>query len=434
MGAGAPSDEQIEMIYNQEKHLFEENAEFLLPDSNVQDVDFDDIEKTLVVATTLGVNKYKDLIRISEVEFEKPDGPTILPISNANAVSANDGAVAVTTSSEGGIALPELNIREEFTKIDGMIPDPDGETKITEALFAPIDPPTVAEGKVFYDQNKHALSVYSDVDMTLNLGQEEIIRVLNNSGAVIPNATPVYVTGASGGLPTIDLAQANLYSTASVPGVTTHEILNGEEGFITHAGTTGGDFSTFAVGDLLYVSETVAGEMVTVAPDIVTKLGFVVDNTADGSMIVKIASLVQLPNVIGYMSGGAVPGTISTTITDIDTYTTSGNIVSTINAAAGTINTPSTGTYRLGVNLNIAFTPENSLKVLTIHLTESDNTPVLTFNQTLSKNTESASFVISVPFDATSGKVAKLRISSDDDITGVTADLMSFDIESINIR
>jgi len=350
------------------------------------------------------------------------------------AVSSNNETVGIATIAETAVIVPTLNIREKFNEIEGQIPDPDGETKITEALFAPIDPPSVAEGKVFYDADKHALSVYSDVDMTLNLGQEEVIRVLNNSGSGIPNATPVYVTGASGGLPTIGLAQANLYSTASVPGMTTHEIPNGEEGFVTHAGTLGGDFSAFAIEDFLYVSETVAGGMVTVAPDIVTKLGFVVDNTVDGSMIVKIANLVQLPNVIGYMSNGAVPGTISTTITDIDTYTNSGNIVSIISAAAGTINTPSTGTYRLGVNLNIAFTPENSLKVLTIHLTESDNTPVLTFNQTLSKNTESASFVISVPFDATSGKVAKLRISSDDDITGVTADLMSFDIESINIR
>jgi len=44
--------------------------------------------------------------------------------------------------------------------------------------------PSHKEGRVFYDNNSHALSYYNDVDdMTLNIGQEVIVRVHNATGA-----------------------------------------------------------------------------------------------------------------------------------------------------------------------------------------------------------------------------------------------------------
>ncbi len=303
------------------------------------------------------------------------------------------------------------------------------------AKFVPqVTPAVPVEGDVFYDSAKKTLSVITDVDMTLNLGQEEVIRVLNISGADIPNATPVYCNGASGGLPTVALAQANLYSTASVPGVTTHLIANGAEGLITHAGTLGGDFSAFNVTDKLWLSSTVAGGMVTTASDIATTVGMVIDNSVDGKMVVKIASLIQLPNVIGYMTGGQVPATIVATPLVITNYATSGKVVSSVNPVTGEINTPSTGTYRVNINVSLAIAPQNTTKTVTLELIDESNVTTTINVTTLTKNAESYSVTVSTPFDAVSGKVYRIQISTDDDIDVDTVNSMSFDLESINIR
>lgn len=113
----------------------------------------------------------------------------------------------------------------------------------TVAEFTPQTDPGAGEGQIFYDSATHSLSVKNDQEMTLNLGAEEIIRVYNGSGSVIPNATPVKIIGAVNDLPNIAPAQADTFSGAVVPGITTHEIASGAEGFITHAGTLGGSIS-----------------------------------------------------------------------------------------------------------------------------------------------------------------------------------------------
>ncbi|RLC88479.1 MAG: hypothetical protein DRJ03_02410 [Chloroflexi bacterium] len=433
MGAGAPSDEQIEMIYNQEKKLFEADASFLLPDNDVQDVDFDDIEKTLVVATALGVNKYRDLIRIGEVEFEAPDGPTTLPILNANAVSANNGAVAVTTSVEGGIALPALNIREEFTALEGKIPDLSG--GVTEIQLTPTTDPEQVEGKVFYDADKHALSVYSDVDMTLNFGQEEVIRVINNSGAVIPNASPVQVTGASSGLPEVALAQANSFTSMRVPGITTHEIPIGQEGFITHAGSLGGDFSSWGIGSLLFLSESIAGGYTDSPPSKATRLGQV---TSANTFLVNIGVGVEIPAVIAFMNEAVDPiGDITATPQDVINYQDGGANGLTSDWLAGYISLPVDGIYRVTFNLSINFTAvSQDPRELNLQLYNSTlASEVFTIKNVISKEAITFAATISAPFTATAGDY-KFRIATGagEIIEDVIYNFTSYDIQSVHIR
>lgn len=134
--------------------------------------------------------------------------------------------------------------------------------------------PDYQEARFFYDPIYKTLSMYTDIpDVLLQVGQEQWSRVSNKSGSLIPNGSVCYVSGTLGHIPTIELALANNFSTAKVIGVATHDIVDNTEGIVTTFGlvhdldTTGnGDGETWSDGDLLWVSDTLAGEMTNVAP------------------------------------------------------------------------------------------------------------------------------------------------------------------------
>ena len=361
------------------------------------------------------------------------------PISTATQ-TALDGKAddASVTALAGRVTVNEADISTNATNIGTNDTDiaalGTGKLDNTVAQFTPQTDPGIGEGQVFYDSGKHALSVISDVDMVLNLGQEEVIRVINNSGAAIPNSKAVYITGAVNGLPAIALAKADAYSTASVPGITTHEIADGDEGFITHAGTLGGNFAGYALDEALFLSDITAGEFTNTPPEIVTKLGIITRADPDGAMLVKIANLVQLPNVIGYLTLGLVPQTITATPTVIVDYYESGSIVSTADKVTGAVGTPSTGVYRITANINVQITPENSTKEVTFDLIDEADAVIATLYETLTKNAESLTITVSSPFNAIAGKAYRMRIASDANIAVANVNQASMDIESINLR
>ena len=57
--------------------------------------------------------------------------------------------------------------------------------------------PTHSEGRLFYDNTQKSLAYYNeDSEMTLQIGQETVVRVYNKSGATINNASVVRITGS----------------------------------------------------------------------------------------------------------------------------------------------------------------------------------------------------------------------------------------------
>ncbi len=72
--------------------------------------------------------------------------------------------------------------------------------------------------------------------VTQQIGQELFIKVRNASGATIPNGTPVYFNGRQGNRPKIYKAQANAEATSMVEGITTQDIDDNADGFITTFG------------------------------------------------------------------------------------------------------------------------------------------------------------------------------------------------------
>lgn len=153
--------------------------------------------------------------------------------------------------------------------------------------------PAHSEGRVFYDNTNKALAVYnSESDITLQVGQEEYIRVYNNTGSTIDNGTPVYLTGESGTVPTIAPSSATSEAMAYAVGLATHSIEAGSYGFVTVRGLVGDiDTSGLTVGNRIHVSPT-TGELQDTAPTypyFATDMGIcLISNASTGCIYVDV--------------------------------------------------------------------------------------------------------------------------------------------------
>jgi hypothetical protein len=153
-------------------------------------------------------------------------------------------------------------------------------------------------------------------NVTLQVGQEQVLRVVNKTATNIDlleaNYQAVRVTGAQGQRLKVDLAQAiNDTVSAETIGLVTETINNNQEGFITTSGlvrginTTGSlQSETWADGDILYLSPTTAGNATNVkpvAPNHLIILGYVIRaHINQGSIFVKVDNgyeLEELHNV-----------------------------------------------------------------------------------------------------------------------------------------
>ena len=127
--------------------------------------------------------------------------------------------------------------------------------------------PTFREGNLFYFQGPDALT-YSNDKINVKIGQDEIVRVINNTGVDIAKGKAVYVTGAINDFPSIALAKADTFETVyTTAGLTSNYIANGDYGYVTVRGLYGGlNTAAFSVGDIVHVSPDSAGELVAYSP------------------------------------------------------------------------------------------------------------------------------------------------------------------------
>lgn len=104
-------------------------------------------------------------------------------------------------------------------------------------------------------------------NVILQVGQEQVVRVLNKTGVQIDNGDVVYINGSQGNRPTVALADADGAHPADVPtGVATEDIADNASGYITTQGLVRDiDTSSWAAGTVLYLSTT-PGAMTSTAP------------------------------------------------------------------------------------------------------------------------------------------------------------------------
>jgi len=152
-------------------------------------------------------------------------------------------------------------------------------------------------------------------NVTLQIGQEQLIHVVNKTGADLleANYQCVRISGAQGQRPKVDLAQANNdANSGDTIGLVTETIANNLEGFVTTSGivrninTTGSlQSETWADGDVLYLSGTTAGSVTNIKPSApihTVIVGFVIHaHVTQGKIFVKVDNgyeIDELHNVL----------------------------------------------------------------------------------------------------------------------------------------
>ena len=156
--------------------------------------------------------------------------------------------------------------------------------------------------------------------MVKNPQTKQFIRVYNNTGSIIPKGTALNIVSASSGIPSVSLPIASDHQgNCQVVGLAYIDIPVASEGIVLSSGILSGlNLSSYSVGDILYLSDVVAGD-------------YVLGNAFSSFSVRK--------NRIGYVtSNSSTLGTIQVSIQNEDptlTLTTTernileGNVIST---------------------------------------------------------------------------------------------------------
>lgn len=153
-------------------------------------------------------------------------------------------------------------------------------------------------------------------NVTLQVGQEQLVRVLNNTGSAFTDMQVIRITGASGNRLTAALAQANSESTSAASiAVVTEAIAANQQGFATVSGLVHDvNTSAFAEGAALWLSPTVAGGITTTkptAPNHLVMIGWCVRSHATvGSIFVNVANGYELDELHDVLINGKATGDI----------------------------------------------------------------------------------------------------------------------------
>lgn len=196
----------------------------------------------------------------------------------------------------------------------------------------------ITEGSVVWNDADGTLDVIlKGAKTTLQVGQEQVILVVNGTGSDLLEASYkcVRINDAQGQRPKVVLAQSNTEAnTVNTIGIVTENITKNQEGYVTTFGyvrginTTGSlQGETWNDGDVLYLSSTVAGGLTKTAPSKVIVVGFVIhSHITQGSIFVRVHDVLA--------------GTGSNPIYSTQTFSSTGLLTSfTFNHSLGSIPT-----------------------------------------------------------------------------------------------
>lgn len=230
------------------------------------------------------------------------------PLTN-NEVDAN----FVNLNTELGLkALAGAN--SDITSLSGITGG------ISTADYLDIDTaatPTGAVGRLKWSATEAGPEVgMGGGNVTLQIGQEELVYVLNSTGTAFTDMQVVRVTGALGNRLQVALAQANGESvSASSLAVVTEPIANNQQGFATRGGLVNNvDTSAFAEGAALWLSPTIPGGITTTkptAPDHLVLIGWCVRSHATvGKIFVHIQNGYELDELHNVLITSATNGQV----------------------------------------------------------------------------------------------------------------------------
>ena len=175
-------------------------------------------------------------------------------------------AFAATTSSElAGVISDETG---SGSLVFSTAPTLNNPTISNYQAYTASSAPTYTAGLVWYDSSTSALAYYNNTtNNILHIGQELQQQVRNSTGSTITKGSIVYISGATGQIGNITLAQANAYTSSQVIGVANQDIPNNTNGWVVTQGTiTNFNTSGLTEGSPVYLSATTAGAFTSTEP------------------------------------------------------------------------------------------------------------------------------------------------------------------------
>ena len=166
---------------------------------------------------------------------------------------------------------------------------------------------TAAVAKLMWDDGDGTFTFgLKGGNVNLQIGQESVALVYNDTASTITNGQVVAVSGAQGQRPAVVLADADSEAlSAATLGVATESIASGAEGYVATFGLVRGfNTSAFTAGDPVYLSQTPGGitNVRPTAPAHTVFIGWVVKvNAASGELFLNINNgweLDELHNVL----------------------------------------------------------------------------------------------------------------------------------------
>jgi hypothetical protein len=281
----------------------------------------------LTQISTIASDDVFPIVDISDNTTKKIDITQIKAQSPVQSVNSNIGAVVLTKTDIGlsnvdntsdankpvsTATQTALNLKVPYTGATNDVNLGEFGVQLGNLEFdnTPTTVPTTA-GSVYYNDTDGTINVIlKGGNVTLQVGQEQVTRVVNKTATNISlleaNYQAVRITGAIGQRAKVDLAQAttDILSTETI-GLVTETIANNAEGFITTSGlvrginTTGSlQGETWADGDILYLSPTTAGNVTKVkptAPNHLIVIGYVIyAHATQGTIYVKVDNGYEL--------------------------------------------------------------------------------------------------------------------------------------------
>lgn len=220
--------------------------------------------------------------RLSDQRVPTDNSVTSAKIANGAIVDADvNASAAIAPSKIAGTAVTQADTQSvtstmivDKTIVAGDIAD---NTIVSENLadldYVQFDTTyaggSTAPGELAWDQENETLEFMLDEHVTLQIGQEHVMRVKNNSGSVaIPERTVVMFAGAAGD--TIKVSPAVSDGSVNVnylAGITTEEIPADGFGFITQLGFINQvNTNGWVIGTLLYVDPATPGGLTATEP------------------------------------------------------------------------------------------------------------------------------------------------------------------------
>jgi hypothetical protein len=180
--------------------------------------------------------------------------------------------------------------------------------------LTPSEIPNYQEGLVFYSDDYHTLNIYPDVPgLSLQVGQENWVRVKNELSQSVNIGSVVYITGTNGNNPGIQLSIATSEaSSARTLGVVSNTMAPNNPGYVTTFGIVNGiDTRSYSVGQTLYLSTSGSGQFSSLkptAPNHMVRVGTVLTSKNDGSIFVTVQNGFEVDELHDVSINGKTSG------------------------------------------------------------------------------------------------------------------------------